>query len=278
MLSYHLRSLVVCSFIFLETVLAVIAPGYTTDLKFALNPITRTGPTKDQIQFILYTTVLEYEADTSTFSLEQIAGIAQQAWAELPIVHAQWANSCSGKQKKFITNNIPNMISAIAIGKEIYISSTAKRNEPNVLLENDDQTLTRALAACRAEYFPDASDEVNSNLHRTHGNCGEIMASALYLQRNNKFPWDADLTGTQLRIVAYGSKSNSIQPPCDGVNNDDVKRIGCHEWTDWKNMEVVGQDVVPEKVTVSPTAYHVVPLNAAWKIQTGDELDPINPV
>lgn len=97
-------------------------PGYSTDLGLRRNAITRQGR---RTEFIVYTSVVEYENDVTQFSDEQIAGLAHQAWDEMKAQHQAWVDSCQGGKQEFVQNHRPSMMSAIAIGKEIYFASVS---------------------------------------------------------------------------------------------------------------------------------------------------------
>jgi hypothetical protein len=97
-------------------------PGYNTELGIRRNAITRQGR---RTEFIVYTSVVEYENSVDQFTDEQIAGLAHQAWDEMKAQHQGWADSCQGKKQEFVQNHRPSMMSAIAIGKEIYFASVS---------------------------------------------------------------------------------------------------------------------------------------------------------
>jgi hypothetical protein len=68
----HLSSLVT----FLHFCIAAKLPSYSTDLGITLNQITKTnGP---RVNFMVYTSLVEYEKDVSQFSNEEFAGLARQ--------------------------------------------------------------------------------------------------------------------------------------------------------------------------------------------------------
>src|SRR5262245_42867612 len=61
---------------YLHLSFAARVPGYSTDLGITRNAITRTKPPRTE--FIVYTSIVEYEDDVSTFSNEQLVGLVHQ--------------------------------------------------------------------------------------------------------------------------------------------------------------------------------------------------------
>jgi hypothetical protein len=85
------------------------------------------------------------------------------AWEEMIAAHDAWANSCSGDKQQYIKDRRPfvrisqsalrfhqlrprqKMMSAIAIGKEIFFASSITSNAVNIILQNENAALTQAL-------------------------------------------------------------------------------------------------------------------------------------
>jgi hypothetical protein len=113
-----------CLYNQLQSSFAEPVPGYTTELGIRRNSITRAKP---RPQFIVYTSIVEYENDVSQFSEEEIAGLVHQAWDEMKAQHQLWVDDCRANQKSYMEEKRPTIMSAIAIGKEIYFASVSTK-------------------------------------------------------------------------------------------------------------------------------------------------------
>ncbi|KAF2116939.1 hypothetical protein BDV96DRAFT_645338 [Lophiotrema nucula] len=281
--AYNFLQLLVLFVCWQHASLAVPASGYSTDLHIDLNPVN--DPTSDKQNMIVYTSVVDYDFQTSEFTDNQIAGIAEQAWLEMKQAHEAWGRAC-GRGRNFINQNQPFMMSAIAVGTQIYFSSSMKKNSPNALLTykrsdgtvtDQDTVITRALAQCRVDQFDAAGDIPSEDLHKNKGNCGEIVASALHYARNKAFPWEAP--NANVRVVAFGGKNGEVTDPCQwddpkqGPNYK--KRIACRNWVDWKKMKALttAGGVVPERVSRAPKDHFQPNLNEVFLLRTPQQLD-----
>lgn len=77
--------------------------------------------------------------------------------------HDVYVNDCKSQgDKKKREMKRPTMISAIAIGNEVYFSSPLKGNAPskNILLQNENARLSIALQQCRASTWGNELDAV----------------------------------------------------------------------------------------------------------------------
>jgi hypothetical protein len=110
--------------------------------------------------------------------------------------------------------------------------------------------------------------------HRRQGNCGEILASALYLQKNKEFPWETQQknNGLKARVIAFGTGDESIQNPCSAP--EDIKgqpTISCKIWVKWQEMKVIRTETNQVKVIVPPKAITNPSLQDVWTIQDTGE-------
>lgn len=110
--------------------------------------------------------------------------------------------------------------------------------------------------------------------HRRQGNCGEILASALYLQKMKEFPWETQQKnpGLKARVIAFGTDDEAIQNPCSAKQDiNGQPTISCRIWVDWQDMTVIRPSTNQVKVGIPPKGITNPSLQDVWTIaDTGE--------
>lgn len=164
-------------------------------------------------------------------------------------------------------------MSAIAVGNQIYFASSMKKNTPNVFLQHAEGVLTREMIRCWASWWPNEPVPGNTNdLHRNHGNCGEINCQAMHLKNTQK---KIQETGLKARIVAFGTESETVQKPCGSQADWDKGQFGCIDWAGYANIGWVPKNTQPEQVNTIPKGTQQVSLKDVWTIKEVGEVDAV---
>ncbi|KAK1948903.1 hypothetical protein LY78DRAFT_732542 [Colletotrichum sublineola] len=169
---------------------------------------------QDETQRIIYSTKLTFGDDTSRlFNDQQLYGLAALAYSEM--------------QTKFHADGIaphqqPSMIAAMAVGHDIYISSSLKNG--TFLYDYADSRskspVLNALNRCQAGLQQFKKVPVNDQ-HRTRGSCAEVFALHEW-SLDPDVPQQARAHRPATRVVAYGKPGgrgpDSVGPqnPCGG--------------------------------------------------------------
>jgi hypothetical protein len=186
--------------------------------------------------------------------------------------HQEWVDECVGPEnKEFIEKRRPTMMSAIAAGTRVFFASSMKANRPNILLKHADGLITSALVQCRLEYFGNPGTVPAEVAHKTHGNCGEIMATALHVKLNRNYPWDSTNGYTNIRVVAFGTRDETVQNPCGG--DADNKQIGCRQFVAWASMKPIPKTTIPVVVLQTPARIVDVDMSNVWQIKDTTEIN-----
>jgi hypothetical protein len=198
-------------------------------------------------------------------------------------LHDEWIACSSSTKARKLQRGRPALVSAIAIGNEVYLGSSIKLNKPNLLLTHNNQKLVQALQVCLLSYPEKRGQRIeHDELHRTGASCGEITASSMYLIRHGELPWDHQAPNGQKPIViSYGRTGTVTAPtiqvvaPCTSPVED--KNIGCEQFAgmlNWATAETIEETDIKE-VNEAPTDYHPTSLRQGWSIEQTAAIDPI---
>jgi hypothetical protein len=201
-------------------------------------------------------------------------------------LHDEWAASCiSSTRRKRVQEARPILVSAIAIGNEVYLGSSIKGNQASILITHDNQKLVQALQVCRMSYGTNKvqGELPDDRLHRSRASCGELVASSMYLIRHGELPWDHQApNGRKPIVVSYG-RSGHVKTPTIGLVDPcsspiENKDIGCKQFAGLLNWETTNE--MPEaeikEVNEAPTGYHPTSLAQGWSVQSTADIDPIS--
>lgn len=167
------------------------------------------------------------------------------------------------------------MMSAIAVGKQIYFASSMKANNPNVFLSHPDLRITQDMIQCWASNWPgyQPTPETGNNLHRSDANCGEIQAAAMYLALNKQ---KIQESGLKAKMVAVGTDSEKVQKPCGSIADWEAGKFGCIDWAGYANIDWVPKNTDIEQVDTIPKDYQTVDLNELWDIIEVSDIDAVH--
>ncbi|KAJ5095661.1 hypothetical protein NUU61_005017 [Penicillium alfredii] len=191
--------------------------------------IESLGLTRDKLdeenKGISYSSIIEFEEDTKSFENKTINGICKDAYDQM----FEKANSDGiGKDKR------PGVMTALAIGKRIYLASSIKKDKGywykyDDTWANAPQPLIDGLEECQREE--------GGQRHRTEASCGEPNTIGLFYDYNKD---TADVTKEGGRITTWGRKppgwDNIYRDPCTEEN-----KWGCRKLTTHFNLEVVSK-------------------------------------
>jgi hypothetical protein len=198
-------------------------------------------------------------------------------------LHDEWIACSSKTQAKALQRGRPALVTAIAIGNEVYLGSSIKLNKPNLLLTHNNQKLVQALQVCLLSYPEKRGQRIkHDDLHRTGASCGEMTAASMYLIRHGELPWDHQAPNGQKPIViSYGRTGPVKDPiiqavaPCTSPVEDN--NIGCAQFAgllNWDAVETIAETDIRE-VNEAPTDYHPTSLKQGWSIEQTAAIDPI---
>lgn len=200
------------------------ANGYNTDLRMKMNEIAKgiaPDPDRKKIQFVAYTSVIEYGQDTSMFSDEQIAGLAVQGDHAIPrhfktqsmltllstCRDDRPAHSLVGELLKLeiqdsslvreaqdddrhhsreirVSRKVRGQRSHGPMNHVLKDSSSTKMNQPNILIKHKDDTLrdNQLTRILQQCLMAEYGDQESSNSKEPHGNQANCAESKWYFE------------------------------------------------------------------------------------------------
>ena len=177
--------------------------------------------------------------DTTTYTQQQLYGLAQLAWNEM--------------QALFVADGIasrkaPYTMSAMAVGNLVYFSSSMKMVN---YIQNAGQNSEIAieLQKCQAGLQAQAAAGVQiSATHRNKASCGEV--GCLLYQSRDTATQIPGFNAEKRVIVAYGGPkgSNGNQMPCCGspvVPGNDPTSWGCYQFMQSQTVNMLDTTTDP---------------------------------
>ncbi len=203
--------------------------------------IRRDDASPGMQQTYVWSSVAVYAAtvDTTTFTQQQLYGLAQLAWNEMQALFIE---------EKIGSRKAPYTMSAMAVGNLVYFSSSMKGTN---YIQNAGQNseVSIGLQKCQAGLQAQAQPGVQiSATHRNKASCGEV--GCLLYQSRDTATQIPGFNAEKRVIVAYGGPkgSDGNQMPCCGspvVPGYDPTSWGCYQFMQSQSVNMPDTTTAP---------------------------------
>ncbi|KAI9802809.1 MAG: hypothetical protein M1833_001408 [Piccolia ochrophora] len=227
--------------VFILKVTALPDTDFKTNLGIRVNALTEIEQTDEgaDAKYLVYTGVVEYEENTATLLKDvDLISLSYQAYLGMVSAHALLAADCGGKFPE-----MPPTMTAISIGKRVYFGSALREQKDGGLFHilMKDSLMTAELNAC-----------AGTKRHST-GSCGELIATAMYVQENGHLPRAVTrdpkgrpIAGINARVTTWGGYEKWSRemggyniPAC---NPAWPNQYGCRGFMERQGIRVVTND------------------------------------